>query len=82
MLPSLDNGLQIMSSTPTQSLLPLKYYSVPQLLIFIKKMGPIILLNNWMMINWKGCGCDPTGGTIPEYAWSDRGKHGKTSYSA
>jgi len=34
------------------------------------------------MTNWKGCGCGPTGGTIPAYAWTDRGKHGKTSYSA
>ena len=34
------------------------------------------------MIYWKGFGCGPTGGTIPVYAWRDRGKHGKTSYSA
>lgn len=45
-------------------------------------MGPITLLNNWMIINWKGCSCGPTGGTIPAYAWRDRGKHGKISYSA
>jgi hypothetical protein len=47
-------------------------------------MGPITLLNNWMMIHWKGFGCGQgqTGGTIPAYACRDRGKHGKTSYSA
>ena len=32
-----------------------------------------------MMINWKGCGCGPAGGTIPAHAWRDRGKHGKIS---
>jgi hypothetical protein len=49
---------------------------VSQLLIFFK-VGAITLLNDWIMINWKGCGCDPTGGTIPAYAWRDRGKLGK-----